>query len=344
MQEKPVVWIDFENAPQVWVLSPIIRHLQEKGHRVHLTARDFSCTVEICQYLGYYVEILGSSGSGRTSITKAGRVLERALRLAIYMMGVRHEVRLALSHGSRSQIIAARLLGIPSVSLDDYEFSDQSLVRFVNHLLVPFPIPKEVWGRSASKVIHYPSLKEELYLCGFRPEDNPPDQLANTSEIKVLFRPEGRFAHYRSKRSAQLQNAILDHLADQSDVFLVLLPRDTVQAEVLVRFCRQHNIPYWLPDRVLNGPMLIWNVDVVIGGGGTMTREAAVLGVPTYSFFSGQWGAVDRHLEAQGRLVQIAEIVDIRKIVWAKRRERRLSVPDDGLRFVTHFIEDYFND
>ncbi len=43
-------------------------------------------------------------------------------------------------------------------------------------------------------------------------------------------------------------------------------------------------------------------MDLVIGGGGTMTREAAVLGVPAYTYFAGKWGAVDQYLSDQHRL------------------------------------------
>ena len=44
----------------------------------------------------------------------------------------------------------------------------------------------------------------------------------------------------------------------------------------------------------------MYAADLVIGAGGTMTREAALLGVPTFSVFAGKSPAVDRALEAQG--------------------------------------------
>jgi len=208
----------------------------------------------------------------------------------------RRRIALALCHGSRAQMLAARLLGIPVVSLDDYECSDQSLVRFVDHLLVPFPIPREVWGRNAAKVTHYPGLKEELYLCRFVPGADALPELQAVDKVKVLFRPGSRFAHYYSARSEALQRAGLEHLARRTDVFMILLPRDDVQAKALTAFCRACSLPYWLPERVVNGPALIWSADLLLSGGGTMTREAATLGVPSYSFFGGEWGAVDRYL------------------------------------------------
>ena len=44
--------------------------------------------------------------------------------------------------------------------------------------------------------------------------------------------------------------------------------------------------------------LLFCCVSGMISGGGTMTREAAVLGVPSYSFFRGREGQVDAWLES----------------------------------------------
>ena len=51
-----------------------------------------------------------------------------------------------------------------------------------------------------------------------------------------------------------------------------------------------------------------------------MNREAAALGVPVYSIFRGQLGAVDRYLAREGRLVLIENAEDLRsKVHLAKR-------------------------
>jgi hypothetical protein len=58
---------------------------------------------------------------------------------------------------------------------------------------------------------------------------------------------------------------------------------------------------------VLDGPELVWNARLVAGGGGTMTREAAVLGVPSVSFFMGRPGRVDEYLASLGRLESVRD-------------------------------------
>ncbi len=340
MTNRPAIWIDFENAPHVWVLSQVIEYLESKGYPIVLTARDFSYTVELSKRLGYNAQIVGRSGFGKGRIDKVLRLFERALRLFAWMFSKRKDIGLALSHGSRSQILAAHYLGIPLVSLDDYELSDQTLVRFVDHLLAPFPIPKETWGRYADKVTHYPGMKEDLYLCRFAPNDHELKEVGRRDQIKVLFRPEGRFAHYRSLQSEILQAAIIGYLGKHSDVLVTLLPRDAVQARELADLCTMCSVSYWIPQHVLDGPSLVWSMDLVIGGGGTITREAAALGVPAYSFFAGQWGAVDRYLQTQGRLVQLSNVEDVSNILLRQRERTQVSASSGALDFVNGFVED----
>jgi hypothetical protein len=56
--------------------------------------------------------------------------------------------------------------------------------------------------------------------------------------------------------------------------------------------------------------------DLAIGAGGTMTREAALLGVPTFSVFGGECAAVDDWLEREGKLRRLRrpdEVLPIRR-------------------------------
>ena len=57
-----------------------------------------------------------------------------------------------------------------------------------------------------------------------------------------------------------------------------------------------------------------------------MNREAAALGVPVYSIFRGTIGAVDTHLNEEGRLVLIESIQDVEsKITLTKRSRKSLT-------------------
>jgi len=57
-----------------------------------------------------------------------------------------------------------------------------------------------------------------------------------------------------------------------------------------------------IPDHAVDAASLLALGDVTVGGGGTMTRESAILGTPTYTVFAGKLAAVDAALVAAGRL------------------------------------------
>ena len=62
----------------------------------------------------------------------------------------------------------------------------------------------------------------------------------------------------------------------------------------------------------------MYAADLVIGAGGTMTREAALFGVPTLTVFAGSPAAVDRKLIEQGLLQRLDRANDLPRV---SRRE-----------------------
>src|SRR5258706_15207527 len=80
-----------------------------------------------------------------------------------------------------------------------------------------------------------------------------------------------------------------------------------------------------IPEKIVDGLSLIWYSDPVVSGGGTMNREAAALGVPVYSIFRGKSGAVDRHLQKEGKMVLIETSADVQNKVLLQRRDRNAA-------------------
>jgi predicted glycosyltransferase len=105
-----------------------------------------------------------------------------------------------------------------------------------------------------------------------------------------------------------------------------------VQAVVLPRTPEQRRAIHDLrlpslivPDHAIDGPSLVARSDLVVSAGGTMNREAAALGVPVYTVFARQVGAVDQKLidDGQLRMLTSADAIEIRKRGEARERERR---------------------
>ena len=73
-----------------------------------------------------------------------------------------------------------------------------------------------------------------------------------------------------------------------------------------------------MPERAVDGRTLVAFADLLVSAGGTMNREAAVLGTPVWSVFEGRLGAVDERLVADGRL---RFLTDPDELVIAKKPE-----------------------
>src|SRR5207244_9203702 len=70
-----------------------------------------------------------------------------------------------------------------------------------------------------------------------------------------------------------------------------------------------------VPNTAVDAQCLIAAADVVVSAGGSMTREAAALGVPVYTTYGGRLGGVDEELIRSGRLVPLTDprALDLRK-------------------------------
>jgi predicted glycosyltransferase len=91
---------------------------------------------------------------GKHKAMKAFGLVLRSAQLLPFAM--RHLPRVAVSHGSRAQTLAARLLGIPSVVIADYEHV-KHLIR-PDWIVVPDVIPMEAARRYSNRVLTYPGI------------------------------------------------------------------------------------------------------------------------------------------------------------------------------------------
>jgi len=314
------VWIDLENTPQVPFFFPILRELQRLGHLTYVTARDASQTCEMADLYQLTYRRVGRH-YGRHKVMKVFGAGYRALQLLPSVL--REEPALAIGHGSRSQLITAKLARIPSLLISDYEFSSAVPGMRPTWVMVPDVMPESAIQFAGARILKYPGLKEDVYVPDFKPDPSIKSRLGlDEGQLVVTVRPPATEAHYHNPESDLLFDAVIDLLSHAEDTQVVVLPRNDKQAQAVRTawpgLFEQRKMV--IPDHAIDGLDLIWYSDLVISGGGTMNREAAAMGVPVYSIFRGQIGAVDRHLAQVGRLVLLESVGDVRTKVNLKRR------------------------
>ena len=103
------VWIDMTNSPHVPFFRPLIALLEQRGHDVRVSARDFAQTLELLDRAGIRHDIVGPPHGGAGRVGKA-RTMGSRLRALRGWAGPQH-FDLALSHASHELPLAARSLG-----------------------------------------------------------------------------------------------------------------------------------------------------------------------------------------------------------------------------------------
>jgi hypothetical protein len=328
---KARIWIDLDNTPHVPFFIPIIRELERRGHRVLLTARDAFQVCELAEENGLPVTKIGHH-YGKNPILKIIGLFQRSGHL--FPFSRRHRPDIAVSHGARSQVLLCWILGIPTITLADYEHARLLPFAKPRWLLVPEAVSVEGLPVKFHHIRQYPGIKEDVYVPDFDPDPSLLDKLGlHSDDIIVTVRPPADEAHYYNPESTVLFIELMSRIRQTSGIRVVLLPRNKSQ-ELMLRM----DHPEWfadsktiIPTRVINGLNLIWFSDLVVSGGGTMNREAAALNVPVYSIFRGKIGAVDRMLEREDRLVMIRS----KEEIWSKisfERKTRSLLPGKQVR------------
>jgi predicted glycosyltransferase len=335
------VWIDLSNSPHPLLFAPISRRLTELGHEVLVTARDNAQTVELARVRWSTIEVIGGP-SPRARMAKLASLTNRVRELRRWARA--HQPDVALSHNSYAQIVAARLRGVRIVTAMDFEHqpANHLAFRLADSILVPEALQQEVirrQGAAGAKVQRYHGLKEEIYLGDFEPDAQVLRGLgidARDESVLVVARtPPSRASYHRFDNPLFLE--ALKALGSQREVRLVVLLRHPEQrwpiAELGLPNCT-------VPAAAIDSRSLMYKADLVLGAGGTMTREAALLGVPTVSLFAGRRAGVDLWLEEQGALRHITELGQIQPAAPRQREPRTVEELRERARAVTQtFLE-----
>ena len=335
------IWIDLDNSPHVPFFTPIIEELRKLGHTVVVTARDCFQVCDLADLMHLDYRRVGRH-YGKHTFWKLTGLGWRSLQLLPEI--VRDRPQLAISHGSRSQLVAANLLRIPSVTVADYEFAKIWMIVRPSWVITPEVIPSDRINCASERVLKYPGIKEDVYVPRFKPDSSVLTRLGlnGSAGIRALIRPPATEAHYHRPETDELFSAVLTFLSSRSDVKIVLLPRNEHQAnDIREKWATLfHKGQALIPNQVVDGLNLIWHSDLVISGGGTMNREAAALGVPVYSIFRGETGAVDRYLASEGRMTMLEKPEDVgTKLLLRKRNRNPTPLSQVTLQAIVKHVE-----
>jgi uncharacterized protein len=333
------VWIDLANSPHVLFFQPVLAELHRRGVETVVTARNFAQTVALCDLLCIDAEVVGEHG-GRGLVGKAANLAGRVRALRAFAR--LKSPSAAVGHNSYAQAVAGRTMGIPVMTAMDYEFQPANHVAFraANLVAVPDVFPLDILesqGGKPSKVWRYHGLKEEIALAGFEPD---PAYLRSAciddSKAVIVVRPPADMALYHRFENPLFGRLLerLEQLRGAGSITVILLARTPAQQESLET--GGFGALLW-KDKPLDGRQLIAAADAVVSAGGSMNREAAVLGTPAYSIYAGKLAAVDRALVADGRLALLGSTADVAALHLGKKQGA--APPKVGDALLMQFVD-----
>jgi uncharacterized protein len=336
------VWVDLTNTAHVLVLRPLVELLERDGHEVALTARPLSHTTELLDDWGHAYTAFGRYGGAGL----AGKARAAATRLPQLMrFGRRRRVDCALGHGSTDLTAACAALRVRNTTMLDYEWATLQHhwnCRLATRVLAPAAIPPQRlarYGARPPKLVQYPGLKEEYYLADFEPDESVLAQLAlDGARVVCVVRTAPSYALYLRGSENALLPRVLQRLAETEEAQTVVLARNDAQRSA----ARAISSRLLVPERAVDGRSLVALADVVVSAGGTMNREAAVLGTPVWSFFEGPIGAADEALVREGRLrfLRDPDEIELRKKPVDAHRARVRRDPRELLRAALPWVSE----
>lgn len=294
-------WVDCLTPKQVLFFKPVARALEEAGHEVLATSRHYREVEELSALVGFGLKFVGARG-GKDVREQLMNSLERTQRLVPEVAGFGPDLSISVASAECARISFGLRIKHMAVNDSPHSLIAGKLSLPLSHrLLCPWIIPYSAWsvyGLSRSQVTRYRALDPAAWLKRARWE-------ARTSGDKptILVRLEESYAPYMAGSDASWPGRVLETIArDFSGCKLVALCRYEDQLKgVKERF----GSSYIVPERVVDGMGLIAGSDVFVGMGGTMTAEAALMGVPAISAFQGSELYTERYLLSR-RLLQRA--------------------------------------
>jgi predicted glycosyltransferase len=296
---RGVIWFDLANSPHVMFFRPVISSIEDFD--ILITARDFSETVDLLRSFGMEFVLVGKHG-GKGKLGKVRSMVERVWKLGEILKGKR--VALAVSHNSYDQIVASKIYRIRNITFMDYDkqIANHLAFRLSDLVVVQEWFPQEALRYfGARRVKRYRGLKEEMYLLDFKPDPEVP-RIFNIKRPLVFSRPPSTLSLYQKGYGIFWETLV--YLKNKGADVRVL-PRNPEDEKI----CKDLGIESL--KKPVPAPQLIFWADIFVGGGGTMTREAVILGTPAYSVLP-QPGYLDKKLSEMGLLKFVEDPKEIR--------------------------------
>jgi len=286
------------------LFSKLFDELEERGHQVLKTTREYREVIQLLKLKGMKATVVGEHG-GKKLIKKLTTSAQRTAELASLFDKLEPDVAVSFSSPEMARVSYG--LGVPHVCINDSPHAEavaRLTVPLSRRLLTPKMIPKKAWtkyGIAPERIVQYYALDPWVWLKDFTPDRGILQELRLDESKPILtFRTEENFAAYllgKTQKETFIIRIINELLEAAEDLQIVAVPRYNEQIETLKEAFGDRII---ICESTVDGPSLLHYTSVFVGAGGTMTTEACLLGVPTFSCYPDEPFLILKYLIGKG--------------------------------------------
>lgn len=327
------VFIDILTPKQCMLFAKLSKRLREEGHTVTEATREYREVNQLLEIKGIAAKVVGKHG-GANAQDKLEASAQRTLELARLFAELQPDVAVSFASPETSRVAFG--LGVPHVCLNDSPHSEavaRLTTPLATLLLTPKFIPKTAWtkfGIQPDRIIQYNAMDPWAWLKDFNPDKTILNQLGLEPFRPIaVFRAEESFASYllgKAPRTSVLTPLLKSLLEANRGLQAVIIPRYDSQISQLAKEFEDRAV---VCKSTIDAPSLLAHASVFIGAGGTMTAEAALLGIPAFSCYPSEPTLIERHLikkrlvvrETNWRKLETKVLRTLRNISLARRRQ-----------------------
>ncbi len=282
------IWFDVLTPKQLLFFGPLARKLG-KNHKILCTSRNYGQVVDLAKLKHVNLIIVGKhGGSGRKEKLKASA--KRVDRLTDIVSKFSPDLVISFCSPEASRVAFG--LGIKHIVFSDSPHAEAVMrlsLPFAQRLFIPWVIPKEEfvkYGILKSNIIQYKAIDAAVIV---KNDSNVKPIVLNSHKKTIVIRLEESSAAYVLGKTSISNNIINKFSQEREKYNVIVLARYKPQIENLRK---EFGNKVRIMNKVIDGKSLLSVTDLFVGSGGTMTAEAALMGIPTISY-----DAVPNHIE-----------------------------------------------
>jgi len=275
------IWFDVLTPKQLVFFEPMIKRMK-KSHTILCTSRDYNQVTQLAKIRNLKLIIVGKHG-GSERHDKLNASLHRTKLLSTRIKKFSPDITISFCSPEAARVSYG--LGIPHVCFSDSPHANavmRLVIPLIQKLLVPWIIPKKEFvkfGINSDDIMHYKAIDASI-IAKRKVSKNSKRLDKESGRRVILVRVEEEYASYSTKKRPAIP-IIKEIIKNFNDEEIIVMGRYTSQVRHLDQiFGKKINVL----SKIVDSKILLDNVDVFVGSGGTMTAESALLGIPTISY------------------------------------------------------------